>query len=331
MKYQQLGKSEITVSKVAFGGWGIGGGNVWSDMSFEAEQVRDLLSYAFDCGINYIDTAPVYGIGTSEKILGKALEGMRDRFVLQTKCSLNWRGEGGRFEYERDGFTVNRDHSAEAVRRDVEGSLERLNTDYIDSLVVHRISQDVPVEETMSELLKMKQEGKIRAIMISNSRPQDYVAYAACGETDGVQEKFSLLSIENADYFETLKNYGAVFQVYGSLEEGILAGPKILAKQFGKGDIRANAKWLQEPYRTKLAEMYDSMNPLCEKYNCSYANLMQAWTLKQYDQISLLTGFRRRETIEDTCKVFDIKLSDEDAEAMETMAAEVRNAETQKV
>ncbi|MCR5229899.1 MAG: aldo/keto reductase [Solobacterium sp.] len=330
MKYQMLGKSGITVSQVAFGAWGLGGGNVWSGMSFDAEYVRDLLSYAFDCGINYIDTAPVYGIGTSERILGKALEGMRDRFVLQSKCSLNWRGTG-RFEYERDGYNVMRDHHAEAVRKDVEESLERLNTDYLDSLVVHRISKDVPVEETMGELLKMKQEGKIRAILISNSRPEDFLAYAQCGETDGVQEKFSLLSSENSDYFETLKKHKAIFQVYGSLEQGILGNPKVLADRFGAGDIRSSSKWVREPYRAKLLEMYSSMEDICEKYGCSFANLMQAWILKQYDLISLLTGFRRRETIADTCRVFDIALSDKDAEYMERLAQKVRNAEQQKV
>ena len=89
MKYQNLGKTEIKVSRVSFGAWGLGGGNVWSDMSVNVKETGELLDYASDLGINYIDTAPVYGIGTSEMILGKALKGRRDRFIVQTKCSLN--------------------------------------------------------------------------------------------------------------------------------------------------------------------------------------------------------------------------------------------------
>ena len=99
MKYQDLGKTDIKVSRISFGAWGLGGGKVWSDMSLDVKEISDLLDYASDLGINYIDTAPVYGIGTSEMILGKALKGRRDRFIVQTKCSLNWRNEGGEFEY----------------------------------------------------------------------------------------------------------------------------------------------------------------------------------------------------------------------------------------
>ena len=140
MKYQNLGKTDIKVSRISFGAWGLGGGKVWSDMSLDVKEISDLLDYASDLGINYIDTAPVYGIGTSEMILGKALKGRRDRFIVQTKCSLNWRNEGGEFEYIRDGYTVMKDHHASAIRKDVEDSLMRMDLDCIDSMVVHRMS-----------------------------------------------------------------------------------------------------------------------------------------------------------------------------------------------
>ena len=137
MKYQKLGSSDIEVSKIAFGAWGLGGGSVWADMSPDVRSASHLLDIAEETGINYIDTAPVYGTGASEEILGKALQGRRDRFILQTKCSLNWRQGDGNFHYERDGYTVNNCTSAAAVRKDVEESLLRMNTDYIDVIVVH--------------------------------------------------------------------------------------------------------------------------------------------------------------------------------------------------
>ena len=178
MKYQDLGKTDIKVSRISFGAWGLGGGKVWSDMSLDVKEISDLLDYASDLGINYIDTAPVYGIGTSEMILGKALKGRRDRFIVQTKCSLNWRN----------------DHHASAIRKDVEDSLMRMDLDCIDSMVVHRMSSVVSPEETMNELQKLIKEGKIRTVFLSNSTPDDLKEYSKYGLVAGVQEKFSLLS-----------------------------------------------------------------------------------------------------------------------------------------
>lgn len=324
MKYQKLGESGIDVSVISMGCWGIGGGSVWSDLSPDVKEVRDLLCAAKDRGINYLDTAPVYGVGRSETILGEALKGIRDQFVVQTKVSLNWRDTEGEFEYERDGKMVYKNHHAYAIRTDVEDSLTRLQTDYLDSVVVHRMSSTVPVSETMQELMKLKKEGKIRAIILSNSKPSDFEAYASFGEVDGVQEKFSLLSPDNQSYFETCRNHHAVFQVYGSLEEGALTGRKFLEKSFGKNDVRTANGWNQEPVSKALKDMYDALETLTDKYHCSYANLFQAWTLKQYENLNLLTGFRHVSTMDDTCKVFDVNLSDADASFIDQQADKVR-------
>ena len=328
MKYQNLGATDIKVSQVAFGCWGLGGGGVWSDMTLDVATVANLLDAAADLGINYLDTAPVYGIGTSETILGQALKGRRDKFVVQTKCCLNWRDEGGEFEYERDGKTVNKDHHATAIRKDVEDSLKRMELDYIDSMVVHRMSSVVPVEETMGELNKMIEEGKIGAILISNSTPAHLDEYEKYGLVAGVQEKFSLVTDEQRVYFDTCAKYDATFQTYGSLEEGFLTGLAFYERTgFGEGDIRSRPRFNTEPVRSAMMDMLRSFEPLTEKYGCSMTNLVQAWTLAQYDKISLLTGFRRVQTMEDTCKAFDITLSPEDLTFMTEAAAKVKALE----
>lgn len=125
MKFQKLGNTDIDVSEVALGTWGLGGGSVWTDGDSTVEDAKRLLDICHEHGVNYIDTAPVYGTGVSEELLGKALKGRRNDFVLQTKCSLNWRNEDGNFHYERDGYTVNNDTRASAVKKDVEDSLRR--------------------------------------------------------------------------------------------------------------------------------------------------------------------------------------------------------------
>ena len=116
MRYQKLGNTDIDVSVIALGTWGLGGGSVWTDRDSTVEDTGNLLDSCREYGINYIDTAPVYGTGASEELLGKALKGRRQDFILQSKCSLNWRKEGGNCHEERDGYTVNNDTRAAAVK-----------------------------------------------------------------------------------------------------------------------------------------------------------------------------------------------------------------------
>ncbi len=322
MKYQNLGKTDLNASVVAMGAWGIGGGTVWPDMALTVKDVENLLDAATDLGVNYIDTAPVYGTGVSEDLLGKALKGRRDKFLVQTKCSLNWRGGGGNFHYERDGVTVNNDTSARAVKQDVEDSLKRMDLDYIDLIVVHYVCKSWPVEETMGALQDLIKEGKIRAVGLSNSQPADLDEYAKYGTVALVQEFYSLLSpYHGGDYFPTTDKHGTTFQVYGALEEGFLTHPDFVDKTFPAGDVRGKLPWIHEPIKGNIHKLFDEvLTPLTRKYNCSYANLIQAWTLAQYPNLSLLTGFRRVETLENTCKSLELVLDPADIALMSEAA-----------
>jgi len=332
MKYQKLGKTDLNASVVSFGTWGIGGGSVWSDKNVSVKDVETLLDYATELGINYIDTAPVYGTGASEQLLGEALKGgRREKFLLQTKCSLNWRGDGGNFHYERDGYTVNNDTSARAIRQDVEDSLKRMQTDYIDLMVVHYVCKSWPVEETMGALQELIKEGKIRGVALSNSKPADLEEYEKYGTVAVVQEQYSLLApYHGAEYFPTCEKCNTTFQVYGALEEGFLTAPGYVDRTFPKGDVRGKLPWIHEPIKGAIHNLFDVLTPLTEKYNCSYSNLVQAWTLMQYPSINLLTGFTRRETMENTCKSLDIVLSAEDAELIGNTAKPAQVKELDK-
>jgi methylglyoxal reductase len=323
MKYMEIGRSGLKASVIALGTWGLGGGKVWSDAAPTAADACRLLDAAEDCGINYIDTAPVYGTGTSEELLAKALKGRRDRFLVQSKVSLNWRGQGGIFKYSRDGVTVCNDTTAGAIRRDVEDSLRRLGTDWLDIAVVHYVnSKSAPVEETMQALEDLKKEGLIRAAGLSNSQPADFEAYEMTGTIDLVQEFFSLLApFHGRDYFPVLADHGATFQVYGALEEGFLAAPETVEKDFPATDVRGKLPWVKEPYRSGIRGLFQVMAPMAEKYNCSYANLIQAWTLRQFPNLSLLIGCRRPDHLQDTCKCLDFSLTDQDAQLLTQAAA----------
>lgn len=319
MRYQKLGNTDIDVSVIALGTWGLGGGSVWTDRDSTVEDTGNLLDICREYGINYIDTAPVYGTGASEELLGKALKGRRQDFILQSKCSLNWRNEGGNFHYERDGYTVNNDTRAAAVKKDVEDSLRRMQADYLDSVIVHYVCGSFPVEETVGALEDLVREGKIRTYGLSNSQPADLAAYRRVGgKVSVVQEFFSILSpFHGREYFEMCRKNNTVFQTYGVLEEGFLTSPAFLDKEFAKTDIRSRLPWVAPEKKEGLRRAFALWAPMCEEYHCSYAALVEAWALSQYDRMSLLVGMRRASSVEDTAKCLDIKLKAEDIKRME--------------
>jgi len=321
MRYMQIGKSDINASVVSLGSFGIGGGATWSDTTIDIQGTSKLLDAALENGVNMIDAAPVYGIGAGEILLGEALKGKRDKFILQTKCGLNWRGESEVLEYVRDGKNVCRDLSAKAIRKDLEDCLSRLQTDYIDIFITHRQSDIVSVEETMGELLKMVTEGKIRAVGISNATPDRLKDYTKIGHVDMVQEKFSLLSRQNEkEYIPVCEEIGTTFQVFSSLEAGSLTGPQVIGNTYPAGDFRGYFKWFKEEMRPYMEAFYNQLSPLCDKYDCSYANLVQAWTLHQSPVINLLTGIRRIESLKDSIKAVDISLDDADVAKIQAEA-----------
>ena len=331
MKYQKLGKSGIDVSVIALGTWGLGGGSVWSDRDSTVAEAESLLDACRDFGINYIDTAPVYGTGESERLLGEALKGRRHDFVLQTKCSLNWRQEGGYFHYARDGYTVDNDTRPDAIRKDVEDSLRRLKTDYLDSVIVHYVTDRFPAEDTVGALEDLIRAGKIRAYGLSNSQPKDLDAYCAAPDAKQgaslVQEFFSVLSpFHGRKYFDACRRNGATFQTYGVLEEGFLTSPDFLSRTFAKTDIRARLPWNAEPYRTGLVRLFEAWTPIKEAHRCSFAALAEAWALAQFDRMSLLVGMRKPENVADTAACLAVSLTPDELRRMEEAAAPIQVA-----
>lgn len=326
MEYQELGKSNMMVSRIALGTWGLGGGSVWTDGDSTEEDARNLLSACLDHEITYIDTAPVYGTGASEELLGKALKGRRGKFILQSKCSLNWRGEGGNFHYERDGYTVNNDTRPEAIRKDVEDSLRRMGTDYMDSVIVHYVCPSWPVEDTVGELEKMVKDGLIRTYGLSNSQPKDLEEYQnKGGHVALVQEFFSILSpFHGRDYFDVCRKYGTSFQTYGVLEEGFLTGPAFLDKAFKKTDIRSRIPWVGGEYKEGLKKAFEAWSDIASTHQATYSELVEAWALTQYEKMSLLVGMRKPSSVESTAKCLSIKLTPEEVKAMEEVVKAIQ-------
>lgn len=326
MQYRKLGNSDLSVSAIALGTWGLGGGSVWSDHDSTEAEARELLSACKEFGINYIDTAPVYGTGESERLLGEALKGRRHDFILQTKCSLNWRNEGGNFHYSRDGYTVNNDTRPAAIVRDVEDSLRRMQTDYLDSVIVHYVCGSFPVSDTVEALERLKEQGKIRAYGLSNSQPADLEEYQGVGgHVDLVQEFFSILSpFHGRGYFKACKPHGTTFQTYGVLEEGFLTSPAFMERTFQKTDIRSRIPWVQPEVKAGLRRAFDAWEPVRAAHNCSFSQLFEAWALAQYGNMSLLVGMRKPANVADTAKCLDVVLTPDELASMEEAAKPIQ-------
>lgn len=315
MKRMKVGHSDLEVSTVAMGSWAIGGGSWWGDND-DLESIRTIHA-AVDSGVNLIDTAPVYGFGHSEEVVGKAIKPIREKVILSTKCGLMFNNQQqGSYYFSRDGHDVYKNLTKEAIMESVEDSLRRLGTDYIDILFTHWQSVEpfmVPIEETMDALMTLKKQGKIRVIGGSNMSPWHIEEYVKYGELDIIQEKYSLLDrrIEKELLPAALKHH-ITFQAYSPLEQGLLTGK--IRKDYipTPGSSRDGKKWYKPENLTKIVDGVDSWLPLCEKYGCSLGNLAIAWIASQNDNMNVLCGARKIEQVEENAKAGDLILEQQD-------------------
>lgn len=318
METRKVGKSNLDASVLAMGAWAIGGGSWWGEN--DDEMSIKSIHKALDSGVNWIDTAPVYGFGHSEDIVGKALKGKRDSAILSTKCGLQWYNDKGSKHFSRDGYTVYRDLSPKGIRRDLEHSLKRLDTDYIDIYYTHWQSVEpdfTPIEDTMNELMKMKKEGKIRAIGASNVSIDNLKEYIRYGELDVIQEKYSILDrrIEK-ELLPFCEANDITLQTYSPIEQGLLTGKIKATYEVKPGEVRENKKWWL-PENLKLAlEMLSKWEDLADKYNCTLTNLVIKWTVMQSPNINVLFGARKLHQVEENVMSADINLEAEDMARM---------------
>ena len=257
MQHRELGSSGIQASVVAFGAWAIGGGPWWGPTD-DAESIRAIHA-ALDAGINLIDTAPVYGFGRSEEVIGRALQGRRDRAVLATKCGLWWDDDTGVVHFEQLGHKVRRSLDPRTIRAEVEASLKRLRTDRLDVLQTHWQSVEpfkTPIADTMACLLELKQQGKIRAIGASNISPSEMDEYRRCGALDVCQPRYSLLDRRiEADVLPYCHKNQVSTLVYSPLEQGLLTGKIGLDKHFTPDEFRNRIAWFQPANRARVLAM----------------------------------------------------------------------------
>ena len=241
MQNINIGKSGIQVPFLGMGTWAIGGGAWWGDND-DSLSVKAIQT-AVEQGIQWIDTAPIYGLYHSETVVGEAMKHIdRDKVVLSTKCGLEWRHETPVLHKVVDGTTVYRDLSAKSIIEDVEDSLRRLHTDHLDVLYTHWQTPDFgiyPLEETVEAMMKLKEQGKIRAIGASNVTADIIRGYCKYGQLDVIQEKYSLLTRRvEKQLLPTCKELGVSVQAYSPLEQGLLTGKVTMETTYPEGSTQ---------------------------------------------------------------------------------------------
>jgi aryl-alcohol dehydrogenase-like predicted oxidoreductase len=286
MESMYISGVSLPVSRVGLGTWAIGG---WMWGGTDTWEAVRTIQAAVDQGINLIDTAPVYGFGRSEELVGQALvpQGRRSRAVIATKVGIEW-----------INGKIYRNSTPARIRLEVENSLRRLRTDYIDLFQVHWPDASVPIEETAWEMGKLLREGKIRAIGVSNYSVAQISRFRAVAPIHAIQPPLNLFerAAETA-VMPYARELGLAVLAYGALCRGLLTGSVTNTKKFPADDLRSNDPKFQPPRREQYLAAVAQLQELArERYRKSVLALAVRWVLDRGNTIALW-GARRAEQL----------------------------------
>ena len=280
--------------------------------SADQAEAEATIQRALELGVFFLDTAEMYGPFENEKLVGKAIAGHRDEYVIATKF-------GVRPERNSDGeWTRVVDGSAENVRRSVEGSLERLGTDRIDLYYQHRMDPDTPIEETVGALGELVEEGKILHIGLSEAAPERIRAAHATHPITAVQTEYSLWTRDlEAEILPTLRELGIGLVPYSPLGRGFLSGRFKSPEELDEGDFRRNGPRFTGDNLESNLELAGKVEELAEEKGVTPAQLALAWVLAQGDDVVPIPGTKRREYLEQNAGAVDVELTDDDLERID--------------
>lgn len=312
MKYRQLGSSDLQVSEISLGSWLTYSGGV------EREQAAACVEKAFEVGINFIDTANVYGKGASETFLGEVLQNRpRDSYILATKLYFPMT--------ETDSGL-----SRVQIHKQLNDSLKRLKTDYVDLYQCHRYDESTPLEETMTALTEVVQTGKVRYIGFSEwNAAQIKAAVEMTGVEKFVssQPQYSMLWREpEAEIFPLCAQNGIGQIVWSPLGQGVLTGKYKVGQPIPKDSRAANDLmnvFIDRLLDDKILTAVEKLRPLAESENLSMAQLALAWVLRERQVSSAIIGASRPEQVADNAAASDIELSQETLFAIDKILASI--------
>ncbi len=290
MEYRKLGSSDLEVSVIGFGAWGIGGAPFW-DNEGDENSARSILK-AYDLGINFFDTAPVYGFGHSETLIGKTLKPVRDKVILATKCGLVW-------DKEQLG-SIAKNAKKDSILAEIDRSLKRLDTDVIDLYQVHWPDESTPAEETMEALLKIQEQGKIRHIGVSNYSAQQMADCLKYGPIVSLQPEYSLLNrtIEK-ETVPFCRKHDIGIIAYSPLASGVLTGKYDKNTKFTDWRSKGIIGTFSGKEYVRNIEKVDQLKSVANGADRTCAQLAVNWVLRQPGLTTALVGVKNEKQVEE--------------------------------
>jgi aryl-alcohol dehydrogenase-like predicted oxidoreductase len=299
MKYRTLGKTNLDVSVVALGTWALGGGDFGRVDDWDAIKT---VHRAVDMGVTLFDTAPIYGNGHAEEILGKTLGGgLRKEVVVATKC--------GPIEV-RKGL-IRMDLSSTGIERQCDESLRRLRTDYIDLLQVHWNDPSYPIEDTILALEGLVAKGKIRAFGVSNFSLQELEKACEGHDVASLQSRYSLLDrTVEGEILPFCLERSIAFLAFEPLGRGVLAGKMDVKRRFEEGDIRKRDRRFSMPFFQTLLERVEEFKKLAKREGAMPSQLAMAWLLSNKAVTCVIFGAKSPAQVVENVKAVDLELDE---------------------
>jgi aryl-alcohol dehydrogenase-like predicted oxidoreductase len=315
LRTSRLGATGLEITKVGFGAWALGGGG-WEHGWGSQDDERSIaaIGRAVDLGINWIDTAAAYGFGRSEEVVGRALQGLRDRPYVFTKCSLLDDGTGHvRHSLKRD-----------TILREAEASLRRLGVEAIDLYQIHWPDPDEDIEEGWSALAELKEQGLVRHIGVSNFDTVQLRRIASIAPVETLQPPYSLIDRSAEDEllpFAERQGIGVI--VYSPMGSGLLTGAMTRERisQLPADDWRSHDPRFTEPQLCEHLALAARLQLVADRHNVAPGAVAVAWALRHPAVAGAITGFRRPGQVDPIVAAADLKLTEEDISQIEATNA----------
>jgi len=323
MNLRKLGQSDLKITPIGIGAWAIGGGK-WEFAWGAQDDTESIVAIhaGLERGINWIDTAAVYGLGHSEEVVGRAVRGLSNRPYVFTKCSLVWDDSG----------TISHNLRAASIRREAEASLKRLGLDAIDLYQIHwpawkgnpESASPGSVEEAVGELAKLKAEGKIRNIGVSNFNARQMARAVMVAPIASLQPPYSLLAteIEHSTLpFAREHHIGMI--VYSPMASGLLSGAMTRERiaALPEDDWRKRSANFREPALTSNLRLVETLRTIGKRYNTTPGAVAIAWTLRNPAVTGAIVGIRRAQQVEGVIGAAGIDLNSNDLLEIEQVMA----------
>ena len=315
MEKRQLGYTDLQLTTVGLGTWAMGGPWQYGWGPQDDDEAIAAVLAGLDHGVNWIDTAPIYGLGHSEELVGKALRQASEKPLIATKCGLLG-------NEKREKFSCLK---SESIRQECHISLKRLGVDTIDLYQIHWPAPDEDIEQAWEEMAKLVQEGKVRYIGVSNFKVEQIKRLQKIAPVASLQPTYSMLHRDvEAELlsFCAENNIGVI--VYSPMQRGLLTGTFTQERLAGLplGDHRRRSTDFHDPQFTATLQLVDQLRPIAERNGKTLAQLSISWVLRRSEVTAAIVGARRPRQIVETAPAGDWKLTEEDIAEIEQLLAD---------